>query len=89
VFLLAFHRGTTHSFVAGTEIFSYVTEARCYAVGQQADLRGAFDPSRQLDMSQAPYSLDNTHKSHSGQFRSTNMSRATIWRKVLEAMDLK
>jgi hypothetical protein len=71
------------------EIFSYITEGRCYAVGQQNGLGGVFNPLREIDLSQAPYNLDDTHKSHSAQFRSDNASRAPIWNKVLQQMSLK
>ena len=70
------------------EIFSYITEARCYAVGQQEGLGGVFRPLREIDLSQAPYNFGTTHKYHSGEFRSDNASRAPFWNAVLQRMNI-
>jgi hypothetical protein len=71
------------------EIFSYITEGRCYAVGQQANVGGIFDTNNQVNLASGPYNLSTTHKFHSAEFRSDNMSRAVIWNAVLQKMGLK
>jgi hypothetical protein len=71
------------------EIFSYITEGRCYAVGQQANLAGVFDPANQINLAAPPYNVDDTHKGHSAEFRSHNMARGPIWDMALRRMGLK
>lgn len=71
------------------EIFSFVTEARCYAVGAQTNVAGSFTLSAQVDLDAAPYSFGELHKGHSGEFRSTNMDRWPFWERVLFTMGLK
>jgi hypothetical protein len=71
------------------EIFSYIIEGRCYAVGQQVNVGGVFDTNKQVNLANAPYDFGNTHKDHSGEFRSDNADRAPFWNKVLQEMGLK
>ena len=71
------------------EIFSFITEARCYAVGAQTNVAGPFTLSAQVNMDIAPHSFGELHKGHSGEFRSTNMERWPFWEQVLFTMGLK
>lgn len=71
------------------EIFSYITEGRCYAVGQQEGIGQGFDPLREVDLSQSPYSFGTQHKGHSAEFRSDNAQRWQFWDQALKEMDLK
>ncbi len=71
------------------EIFSFTTEARCYAVGAQTNVAGAFTLSAQVNLDIAPYNFGDLHKGHSGEFRSTNMERWPFWEQVLFTMGLK
>ena len=75
-------------------IFSYCDEARCHALGAQADVGGQFTVARQVDLQSVfppdthvqkqinnlPYSA---HVWHSAEFRSDNPSRAVFWQTVL------
>lgn len=68
------------------EIFSYITEARCQALGAQANVAGAFFSNgqhNQFDVDGPPLSFSSPHKGHSGQFRSTNMKRQFFWERLL------
>jgi hypothetical protein len=72
-------------------IFAYCDEARCYALGAQADVGGAFLSSggfNQLDLG-ATYSFGNLHKGHSAEFNSDNMNRWPFWDTSLRRMQLK
>jgi hypothetical protein len=71
------------------EIFAFCDEARCYALGAQPNVGGSFIPADQVELDIAPYNFDSTHKCHSGEFRSDNMSRAVFWDRVLIRMGLK
>jgi hypothetical protein len=73
-------------------IFAYCDEARCYALGAQADVGGAFKVGviyQQVELDIAPYNFAATHKDHSGEFNSDNMNRAIFWNVVLQQMKLK
>jgi pimeloyl-ACP methyl ester carboxylesterase len=88
-----FFRGTIVldplNFPANTyELFAYCIEARCYAIGAQANVGGSFTTARQVNLSGSPYNFANTHKYHSGEFRSDNMSRTLFWNAVLTQMRL-
>jgi hypothetical protein len=92
-----FYRGTFSpvvlDFPANTyEIFAYADEARCYALGAQADVGGAFRVNgvyQQIDLSQPPYSFGDQHRDHSGEFNSDNMNRFQFWNEILNQMKLK
>ena len=74
------------------QIFAYCDEARCYALGAQANVAGAFKVGaiyQQIDLSQQPYNFNNLHKDHSGEFNSDNMNRSQFWDEVLSQMKLK
>jgi hypothetical protein len=74
------------------EIFAYCDEARCYAIGAQANVGGAFKPLtqfNQIELNVAPYNYGAAHKYHSGEFRSDNMSRGSFWRQVITTFDLQ
>ena len=93
-----FYRGgfttTTLNFPADTyEIFSYCDEARCYALGAQADVGGKFSGNQvQLpsvwppDPSNANY---NEHFWHSAEFRSDNAQSFLFWDEFLKTCQLK
>jgi len=85
--------GTRLNFPANTyEIFAYCDEARCYAIGAQVNVSGVFKKGavyQQVDLGQSPFNFVDTHKYHSGQFRSDNMSRTAFWNMVLTKMQLK
>jgi Alpha/beta hydrolase of unknown function (DUF900) len=62
-------------------IFAYCDEARCYALGAQANVGGVFQ-NQQIDL-HASFDLGNLHKDHSGQFNSDNMNRWRFWQQFL------
>ena len=70
------------------EIFAYGDPSWSFALGAQANVGGSFLTSSQVELDQLPYSFGSTHKFHSGQFRSDNMSRAVFWEAVLQNMNL-
>jgi hypothetical protein len=70
------------------QIFAYCDEARCYALGAQANVGGVFD-GNQVNLFSAPYNFGSEHKGHSGEFNSDNMSRAPFWKEVLISFELK
>jgi hypothetical protein len=67
------------------EIFSYCDQARCYAIGAQPSLGGAFQ-GQQVELDGPPYNYGSAHKYHSAQFRSDNMDRANFWNQLLIQM---
>lgn len=69
-------------------IFAHCDEARCYALGAQPNVGGVFS-SNQVELDLPPYNFGNTHKYHSGEFRSDNAQRGGFWEQVLEKMGLK
>jgi hypothetical protein len=69
-------------------IFAHCDEARCYALGAQPNVGGVF-ASNQVELDIPPYNFGNTHKYHSGEFRSDNAQRGVFWDQVLEKMGLK
>jgi len=74
------------------EIFAYGDEARCYALGGQANVGGPFKVGvayKQIDLGQLPYNFAGAHKFHSGEFRSDNAQRAAFWNAILVQMKLK
>ncbi len=78
------------SFAADTyEIYSFCDEARCFALGAQPNVGGAFQTVDEVDLRLPPFSFGREHKYHSGQFRSTNMERAVFWNRLLIKMGLK
>jgi hypothetical protein len=93
IFLRGSFIGTTLYFPTNTyEIFAYADPAWSYALGAQASVGGAFKVGityHQVELDIAPYRFDRTHKYHSAQFRSDNMSRATFWNELLVDMNLK
>jgi hypothetical protein len=83
------HTGRALYFPTNTyEIFSFCDQARCYAIGAQPNVGGAF-LGRQVELDVAPYNFGPQHKYHSGQFRSDNMDRAVFWNQALVQMRLK
>jgi hypothetical protein len=74
------------------ELFAYCIEARCYALGAQADVGGAFKANgiyQQVDLAAPPFSFDIQHKYHSGEFRSDNAQRWQYWNEAMFQMGLK
>ncbi len=72
------------------ELFSYCDEARCYALGAQADVGGAFAAGAQTDLQSVwppdTYSSStnySAHVWHSAEFRSDAASRWGFWNAVL------
>ena len=70
------------------QIFAFCDEARCYALGAQANVGGRFSYSEEIDLDDS-YDFGSAHKGHSAQFRSTNMRRSLFWNDMLEKMRLK
>jgi pimeloyl-ACP methyl ester carboxylesterase len=73
------------------EIFAYCDEARCFALGAQADVGGVFGGNQRNLSTVWPYDAGNysTHRWHSAEFRSDNMQRALFWNQTLINMKLK
>lgn len=85
-----YHGGLLLLFPVDTyEIFARADEARCFAIGAQANLGGVFLTQGQVELDAAPYNFGSQHRYHSGQFRSDNMSRAPFWEQLLISMALK
>ncbi|MFZ1073505.1 MAG: alpha/beta hydrolase, partial [Verrucomicrobiia bacterium] len=70
-------------------IFSYCDEARCQAIGAQANVGGVFSTSRQIDLRQSPYNFGDLHIYHSGEFRSDYPQRWQFWNQAMVQMNLK
>ena len=70
-------------------IFAYCDEARCFALGAQANVGGKFTTAQQVDLSQSPFIFGDQHKDHSGEFNSDNMNRSLFWNETLSKMRLK
>lgn len=74
------------------EIFSFCDEARCYALGAQADIGGKFTTARQVNL-QSTWPADPegyvNHIWHSAEFRSDCAQRWLFWDEVLFQMRLK
>ena len=70
------------------EIFAFADPAWSYALGAQPNVSGAFTTAKQVELNKTPYNFDATHKYHSGQFRSDNMSRAIFWSTLISTMRL-
>jgi hypothetical protein len=70
-------------------IFSYCDEARCQALGAQADVGGVFTTAQQIELDNPPYNFGNNHIQHSGEFRSDYAQRWLFWNQVLIRMRLK
>lgn len=68
------------------EIFSACDEARCHALGAQADVQGQFS-GNQINL-QSIFDFGSQHKDHSGEFNSDNMNRSPFWRTILQRFDL-
>jgi hypothetical protein len=81
-----------YNFPADTfNIFAHIIQGRCYTVGAQPNVGGAFKVGatfQQIDLGQPPYSFQASHKYHSAEFRSDNESRAAFWNNVLQQMNL-
>ena len=74
------------------KIFAYCDDARSFALGAQANVKGAFYSGgqiNQLDLSLPPYYFTGTHLYHSGQFRSDNAQFWPVWNRMLIKMALK
>jgi hypothetical protein len=73
------------------EIFAYGDEARCYALGAQADVGGRFTTAKQVDLHSVwppdtypqPRGLYSAHVWHSGQFRNDYAQQANFWATIL------
>ena len=68
------------------QIFSYIIEARCYALGAQPDMGGVFKKAgatQQVNLGALPYSFGSQHIYHSGEFRSDNAQRWQFWQQFL------
>jgi hypothetical protein len=76
------------------EIFSYITEARCYALGAQPDVGGVFALAKQVELPSVwpldPLNLNYTaHFWHSAEFRADNAQSANFWDAFLKSCNLK
>jgi len=81
---------TELNFPADTyEIFAYCDEARCYAIGAQANVGGAFLPDQEIDLNASPYNFGSEHNGHSAQFNSDNVDRYLFWEQLLVSMNIK
>jgi hypothetical protein len=72
------------------EIFAYCDEARCHALGAQADVGGVFSTIKQVDLRTIwppdPFSNDyKDHAWHSGEFNFDNMQQANFWKTLLSS----
>ena len=70
------------------EIFSFCDEARCYALGAQPNVGGAFT-GNQVELDLPPYNFTDDHVYHSGEFRSDYAQRWQFWYQILHQMGLK
>jgi hypothetical protein len=83
---------TTYLYFPGNtyEIFAYGDEARCYALGAQAGINGAFG-GRQLNLQTVwpsdthlqPKGLYSAHVWHSAEFRDDFPNQANYWNSIL------
>jgi hypothetical protein len=71
------------------KIFAFCQQAECNCIGEQTNLGGQFRTPFQIDLAGPPYNYQDTHKYHSAEFRSDNMSRAVFWNQLLVQMGLK
>lgn len=69
-------------------IFAYCVQSQSYALGAEANVNGNFT-GNQVDLGASPYSFQNQHKYHSGQFRSDSAQRWQFWDQLLVQMKLK
>jgi hypothetical protein len=69
-------------------IFNALIQARCYALGAQLNVNGAFT-GNQNELDVAPYSFGSQHIYHSGEFRSDNPQRWQFWNRFLIDCELK
>jgi pimeloyl-ACP methyl ester carboxylesterase len=84
-----FAGGSEIDFPSATyEIFAYADEARCYALGAQANVGGVFSISKQLDLFAAPYNFGRLHVGHSLQFRLDYPQSTLFWNTLLSKMKL-
>lgn len=63
------------------EIFSGAAEARCWAIGAQPGLAGAFQ-GNEVDL-QAEFGFNDPASHHSGQFNSAIQVRLPVWKRLL------
>jgi hypothetical protein len=63
------------------DIFSGCDEARCHALGAQADVQRIFS-GNQINL-QSTFGFGDQHKDHSGEFNSDNMNRWQFWNTLL------
>jgi hypothetical protein len=71
------------------EIFSRVDEARCYAMGSQANLGGPFQSGgtfNQVNLS--TFGFTASDMDHSAAFNSTIKNRTAFWNQILESMQI-
>jgi hypothetical protein len=74
------------------EIFACCDEARCEALGAQANVGGQFWTGvkfNQVDLSAFPHNFGNADKDHSAQFLSDCADRWEFWYGVLNSMGFK
>jgi hypothetical protein len=70
------------------EIFSFCDEARCYALGAQGSVAGAF-AGNQIELDATPFNFDTRHLFHSIEFRVDYPQTWYFWNKLLFKMALK
>ena len=68
------------------EIFSRIAEARCYAMGAQANLGGPFNLN-QVDLN-ASFGFTDADNDHSAAFNSIVQNRFSFWGQVLTSMQI-
>lgn len=68
------------------EIFAGAAEARCWAIGAQPGLGGAFEG--EVDLQSAGFDFSSPASHHSGQFNSTIQLRIPVWKELKEKFDL-
>jgi hypothetical protein len=71
------------------ELFSFSVEARCLALGAQADVQGLFQTEGQVLLNQAPYNFGNQVRGHSAQFLFTYMECHLFFDELLKSFELE
>lgn len=69
------------------EIYSYISEARSKALGEEPNTGGAIDGS--VDLHRSPFLYGPGDWEHSAQFRGLNNRRASYWEALLDKFDLQ
>jgi hypothetical protein len=74
------------------QIFAFCDEARCYALGAQANVGGPFKVGQnyqQVELDAPPFDFGPQHLYHSVEFRLDNGQNSLFWGELLSEMKLK